>query len=220
MNKIHNRDTFKKVSTAISLISIGSLILLAGCNSSRVSSSASNSPTSSPIAQASSDVSPSTAGLPSPQGVPVDPESNNVLDDQLIIKFAQDNLFEIQANQLAQQKASSSAVKQFAQRMVHDHTQATAKLQQVASARNVTLPTDMGGQNRAMFDRLSGLSGRDFDREFATIMVNSHRQDVALLQNQAQRGQDQQLKTQASQYLPALQGHLQLAENLLQQVGE
>jgi predicted outer membrane protein len=51
-------------------------------------------------------------------------------------------------------------------------------------------------------------------------MVNSHRQDVALLQNQAQRGQDQQLKTQASQYLPALQGHLQLAENLLQQVGE
>lgn len=50
-------------------------------------------------------------------------------------------------------------------------------------------------------------------------MVNSHREDVALFQNQAQHGEDDSLKGFAQQTVPTLENHLQQAEQVSQQLG-
>lgn len=130
------------------------------------------------------------------------------------MKAAQDNLAEIQLGQLAAEKATSDAVKEYGQMMVEHHTQATQELTQLARQKGLTLPTDMGEENRAKVERLSKLSGREFDSAYMQEMVNAHTQDVSLFQSQTQQGQAQDLKAWAAQKLPLLEEHLQMARSM------
>lgn len=207
----------------VQMISLGVLLALTSCapganNASTQdndnSSQAQSSPVETPISPGST-----TGTADSPTDMTVDPESTNILDNDLVIKAAHDNLFEIQAGELAAQKATNAEVKQFAEMMVRDHNQATELIQQVATERNITLPTDMGDQNQAVFTRLSDLSGAEFDRAYMNEMVNSHQKDIALARNQIQNGQDQELKALTTDKLPALEGHLQMAQDLAQRLG-
>jgi putative membrane protein len=45
-------------------------------------------------------------------------------------------------------------------------------------------------------------------------MVRDHKEDVADFRNEAEHGQDQQLKASAAKYLPALEQHLQMAGSI------
>ena len=130
------------------------------------------------------------------------------------MKAAQDNIAEIQLCQLATEKATTDAVKEFGQMMVEHHTQATKELTQLARKKGLTLPTDMGEENRARLERLSKLSGREFDSAYMQEMVNHHTQDVSLFQIQTQQGQAQDLRAWAAEKLPLLQEHLQMARSM------
>ncbi|MBD2041728.1 DUF4142 domain-containing protein [Microcoleus sp. FACHB-672] len=140
--------------------------------------------------------------------------SLSTADKDFVMKAAQDNLAEIQLGQLAAEKATSDAVKEFGQMMVEHHTQATQELTQLARQKGLTLPTDMGEENRAKVERLSKLSGREFDSAYMQEMVNAHTEDVSLFQSQTQQGQAQDLKAWAAQKLPLLQEHLQMARSM------
>src|SRR5947207_611368 len=73
---------------------------------------------------------------------------------------------EVQLGQLAAQKAQSDEVKQFGQRMVSDHSKANDKLKQVATQKNINLPTEMDSSSKREYDKLQKLSGAQFDREY------------------------------------------------------
>jgi hypothetical protein len=64
-------------------------------------------------------------------------------DRNFIMKAAQGGMAEVELGQLASQRASDPQVKQFAERMVADHGKANDQLKQIASSKNVTLPTDV-----------------------------------------------------------------------------
>ena len=53
-------------------------------------------------------------------------------DREFVQKAASGGMAEVQAAQLAQQRGGSPQVKQFAERMVADHTQANSELRQIA----------------------------------------------------------------------------------------
>ena len=64
-------------------------------------------------------------------------------DRNFLMKAAQGGMAEVDLGQLASQRASDPQVKQFAERMVADHGKANDQLKQIASSKNVTLPTDV-----------------------------------------------------------------------------
>ncbi|MGH2414845.1 MAG: DUF4142 domain-containing protein, partial [Microcystaceae cyanobacterium] len=66
-------------------------------------------------------------------------------------------------------------------------------------------------QNKATKARLSKLSGATFDRELMNQMVIDHQKTVSLFEQEAQQGQDPDLKAWAAQTLPILKDHLRLA---------
>lgn len=136
-------------------------------------------------------------------------------EKQFMNEAAQGGLAEVQLGQLASQRGTNNAVKQFGQRMVQDHTQANNQLQQLATQKGVTLPNDIGNENQKVRQRLSKLSGTSFDREYMNYMVKDHTKDVSLYRRQAQQGQDPDLKAFAAQTLPILQEHLQLARSIV-----
>ena len=128
-------------------------------------------------------------------------------------------LAEVQLGQLAEQKASSQAVKDFGHRMVTDHSQANDKLKGIASSVGVTLPTSLNAKDQALYHRLSSLSGPAFDKAYMKAMVTDHKMDIAEFQKEASSGEDQTLKTFASSTLPTLQEHLHMAEQSESSVG-
>ena len=133
-------------------------------------------------------------------------------DQQFVTKAAQGGMAEVELGQLAAQKAQNPQVKQFGQKMVDDHTKANDQLKQVASQEGVTLPTGLDAKDQALKDRLSKLSGDQFDRVYMQHMVQDHKKDIADFQKEANNGKDQQVKQFAQQTLPTLKEHLQMAQ--------
>jgi putative membrane protein len=134
-------------------------------------------------------------------------------DKSFATEAAKGGLAEVELGQLALQKATSPQVKQFAQRMVTDHTQANQELMQLARSQNLDLPAQLDAKHKSDIDRLRGLSGSAFDTAYMQHMLQDHNKDVADFQKQAQSGSDPALKSFAQKYLPTLQQHLQLAQS-------
>ena len=138
----------------------------------------------------------------------------NSTDRDFMHKAASGGMTEVQEAQLAQQRATSPQVKQFAARMIDDHTQANNQLKQIARQHKVTLPARPDGKNQAEEQKLRGLNGAAFDQAYAQAELRDHQETVALFQQEAASGQDPDLKAFAQQTLPTLQQHLQMAQAL------
>jgi len=134
-------------------------------------------------------------------------------DKTFATEAAQGGVVEVELGQLALQKGTSPQVKEFAQRMVTDHTQANQELMQLAKSQNLDLPTQVDAKHKADMDRLRGMNGTAFDTAYMQHMVQDHQKDVAEFQQQAQSGSDPGLKSFAVKYLPVLQQHLQMAQS-------
>ncbi len=113
---------------------------------------------------------------------------------------------------LAEQKGQRQAVKQFGQMLEQDHSQHLQKAKDMAQQTGVTAPSEPNAKQRKMHDRLSKLSGRRFDRQFAQTMVRDHKSDIEKYQKEAKSNGP--LADFAQQTVPTLQKHLQSAENL------
>jgi putative membrane protein len=133
--------------------------------------------------------------------------------DQAFLKeAATGGLMEVELGRLATEKASSPEVKQFGQRMVDDHGKANQQLSTMAQQKNVQIATELTGKAKGDYDRLSKLSGEQFDRAYMQMMVRDHRKDVSDFRKQSTSAKDTDLKSFASQTLPTLEEHLKMAE--------
>lgn len=131
-----------------------------------------------------------------------------------------DNLFEIQAGQIAVQKAQDDQVKQFAEMLIKDHTQANQKLKQIAQSANVQLEEKLDPIHQMKLQKMQKCPASEFTRKFVFEQTAGHTKDVLEFQYQSQNAQNPQVKQFATQILPKLQQHLKHANDLaMQQVG-
>ncbi|HJQ26055.1 MAG TPA: DUF4142 domain-containing protein [Blastocatellia bacterium] len=140
-------------------------------------------------------------------------------DRDFMTKAAVGGMEEVELGRLATQKAASPDVKAFGQRMVTDHSRAGDELKSLAAQKNVTLPTALDQQHQADVDKLSKLSGAAFDREYMSMMVKDHVEDVAEFEREAASGTDTDVKGWAGRTVPTLRQHLQMAQETAGKVG-
>ena len=122
--------------------------------------------------------------------------------------------FEVELGRLASEKASSSEVKQFGQRMVEDHGKANDELKQLATQKHVDLPAEPSAKHKATKARLEKLSGEQFDKAYVADMLKDHKKDVAAFEKQSRSAKDPDLKSFAAKTLPTLQDHLKQVQGL------
>lgn len=127
---------------------------------------------------------------------------------------AQGGMVEVQLGKLAAERGSSVAVKQFGQHMVTDHGKANQELMQLAQRKGANLPQEVNSDQKSEADKLSKLSGADFDKEYIDYMVKDHEDDVKEFQEQANEGGDADVKAFAAKTLPIIQGHLKMAQEI------
>jgi len=135
-------------------------------------------------------------------------------DQHFMKEAAEGGMAEVQMGQLASQRASSDAVKQFGKRMADDHQKAADELKQLASQKGVALPTSLDRGHQRLYDRLSKLNGADFDRAYMKEMVKDHDRDVKAFQKEADAGKDSDVKAWAAKTLPTLKDHQQQAKQV------
>jgi len=146
-------------------------------------------------------------------------EKLSAADQKFVKNAAEGGMAEVQLGQLAQTKAQDPKVKEFGQRMVDDHTKANDRLKSLASQKGVTLPTDVSSKDKAEADKLSKLSGAEFDKAYIRYMVQDHTKDVSEFQKESQSAKDSDVKSFASSTLPTLQDHLKQAKEINQSSG-
>lgn len=135
-------------------------------------------------------------------------------DRNFVMEAAMGGLMEVELGRIAAQQGASDAVKQFGQRMVDDHTKANTELMTLATSKGLTLPTALDEKHQKEVTKLSGMSGAEFDRAYAKMMLSDHRKDVSNFEKQSNRGGDPDIKAFAAATLPTLQQHLQMTTTL------
>ncbi len=123
------------------------------------------------------------------------------------------NLAEIEMGQLAQDKAQSAELKSYGQMLVTDHSAANDQAEKVAKQIGIAVPTKPSVNQKATYDRMSRLSGPEFDRAFIKEMIADHKANILRFQSEAKKRNDPAADF-ANQMLPTLMKHLDAAEKL------
>jgi putative membrane protein len=138
----------------------------------------------------------------------------SAVDRMFVMKAMQGSLAEIQLGQLTLQKSENPQVKQFAQRMVDDHTKLNEQMKPVAQQLGVNVPSQVSKKDRNTMAKLQGLSGSAYDQAYIKDMVKDHKQDLSEFQMEASSGQDQTVKDAANQGGKVIAQHLQMAQQM------
>ena len=85
------------------------------------------------------------------------------------------NTTEVDLGKLAVERGTAEEVKKFARMMVDDHTASGDKLKTLASDLRVEPKGQADDAQRDQQQKLEKLSGAEFDREYASAMVDSHK---------------------------------------------
>ena len=139
-------------------------------------------------------------------------------EERFMKEAASAGLMEVELGKVAAEKGSHQRVKEFGKRMQADHSKANAQLKKIASSKGVDLPTEPSGEHKSTMEKLTKLSGAEFDREYMEAMVDDHKEDIEKFQTQADKGKDPELKKFASESLPILKKHLELAQSTEKQI--
>jgi putative membrane protein len=126
------------------------------------------------------------------------------------------DMFEIQSSELAEQKATDPQTKAFAERMVKDHKKTSTDLKMLVDSGkvNADIPTQLDSSHQSMLDKLKGLDGADFAKQYHSDQDSGHKDAVSLFKRYADGGDNPDLKTWAAKTLPTLDDHLKMAQDL------
>lgn len=127
---------------------------------------------------------------------------------------------EVKSSQLALTKAQNPKVRAFAQQMVDDHTKANQELAALAASKNVRVPEGPSLMQEGKLKLLNGADGADFDKRYMETMgLQAHRDTIELFEKGARDARDPEVKAFAQKTLPKLKHHLEMAQQLAQEVG-
>ena len=162
-----------------------------------------------------------SAGGPG-QNPTTDPQTNGMqaagqtsaVDKMFVSKAMQGGMAEVQLGQMTLQKTNNDQVKQFAQRMIDDHTKMNDQMKPVAQQLGVDVPKQVSKKDRATMAKLDALSGPAYDQAYIKDMIKDHKQDLSDFQMEASSGQDQTVKDAASQGSKVIAQHLQMAQQM------
>jgi len=150
-------------------------------------------------------------------GVPA-PHQPNQQDRLFVDQASIGGMAEVELGRLAERKSQNAAIKDFARRMVQDHTKAGDQLMSLAKQANTPPAGSLDDEHQGVRADLDKLSGHQFDLAYIDGQVQDHQKTAQLLEWEIGSGQDASLKKFASEALPTVLQHLQIAQDLKAQL--
>jgi putative membrane protein len=134
--------------------------------------------------------------------------------EDFIKEAATSDMLEIEAAKIAQQKGNADE-KKFAEQMITDHTKTSSELKGMVPAEMTSaIPPSLDDSSQKKLDKLRDAKPADFAGDYDPMQVSAHKDAVSLFERYANGGENAKLKDWAGKTLPALQHHLQMAEQM------
>lgn len=159
-----------------------------------------------------------TTSMQDSSGAPGD-TGQQMRDKIFVRKAVQGGLAEVELGKLAADKSSSEDVKSFGQKMVEDHTKLNEEMAEVADSIGLKLPRKMDKDAQAEYDKLSSMSGEEFDKEYVAYMVKDHHMDLREFRVASAQTSDTALKTAADNGSKVIREHMMLADKMAHERG-
>jgi putative membrane protein len=145
-------------------------------------------------------------------------EAGATSPDQIFLTRAtRCGLAQVELARLAEQKAASPPVREFARQMAAEDEQANRALRGLSEGESAAAPDQIDAEQRRIRDALGRLSGAEFDIEYLRLAVQGHQRMATLMQYVIGSGSDAQVQRAASAGLPKVFTHLAMARQLLDQ---
>jgi putative membrane protein len=141
--------------------------------------------------------------------------SNENSAHEILSNIHTTNQLEIRMAKLARQKAESPKVKDFAQRMIKDHTMADQKVMKLAKQEGVKVGQyPLTAMQQGQIDKLMASSGEEFDRLYMETNRTGHHKAIEMLESAKNKATDPKVKNLVTQLLPTVEHHEQLAQEI------
>jgi putative membrane protein len=131
-------------------------------------------------------------------------------DNNFIQSAAQGGMTEVKLGALASTSGTREDVREFGQRMVKDHTSINGDLKALATERGVSLPDSLDSEHQGMVDKMSALSGSDFDNAYISCMIKDHKTDAKAFKAESAATKDTDIKSFVDKTIPVVHEHLKL----------
>lgn len=143
------------------------------------------------------------------QAAPPQAAANQTADVSYVAVAAVGDMFEMESSRLALQRSKDRAVLDFANMMLADHANMTAKLKTAASGANLPVPNELDTKHKSMLKALQDTrSEAEFNQAYLAAQVRAHEEALGLHQTYAKTGGQMALKQVAQGAVPVVQGHL------------
>lgn len=135
-----------------------------------------------------------------------------------LARATEGNLAELRLSILAAERASSPALRRFAQTIIEEHSRVGNELGRISADKGlVVLSVAPSASNEASYQRLNSLSGADFDREYLAAMSASHEESIRLFEQASAQLRDDDFRRFAASTLPTLRTHLRELRGMMGQ---
>ena len=146
------------------------------------------------------------------------PDHSNVQDKLFVRQAALGGQAEVDLAKMAQSKANSPGVRDFAQRMMKDHSKANDELMRLSRGVNGEIPKQPDPEHATLRAQLQQAKAAQFDADYMAAQVQDHQKTANLLLWEISYGQNQGLTKYAAQMLPVVMEHLDMAKQQLAQL--
>ena len=132
-----------------------------------------------------------------------------------VMKAGAGDLYEKTSSQTVLMTTKDPAVKKFANMMVMDHNQSTAKVKAAAMKDGLKpKPPMLMADQQQMISELKAAKGADRDHLYISQQKTAHQKALALHSDYAQNGTAPALKTAAAGITPVVQMHLDMLNKM------
>ena len=129
-------------------------------------------------------------------------------DNDFILAGAQGGMTEVKLGELAAQKGTRDDVKAFGKMMVKDHTAINVDLKALAVQEGVTLPDSLDAKHQAMVDKMTALTGSEFDDAYIAAMIKDHKMDAKEFKAESADTKDADIKSFVDKSILVVDEHM------------
>ncbi|MFZ1677292.1 MAG: DUF4142 domain-containing protein, partial [Saprospiraceae bacterium] len=129
-------------------------------------------------------------------------------DKKFIVSAYEFNWYQIMLSKLASRRTSSEEVRQFSAMLEDASRDTKTALGSLAIMKSIRISSDPTQVVNAAYDTLNLSTVEDFDIAYCNMIIQSHKDAIALFENATRDNLDPDIKSWASSVLPDLRAHL------------
>jgi putative membrane protein len=139
-------------------------------------------------------------------------------DTRVITEAASTSMLSMELSRIAEERAVTPEVKEFARELSEEHSGVKQDLEGVAQRKQIVLPQAMSQDHQDKVENVTEQSGLDFDREYIEEIISVHRDKVDDFESLSRDSDDPEIREFAINILPSLRMQLEKAERVENQL--